>query len=161
MLTWSPKFLTDWVSFALTKPSAVYTSKSEQACYVLNQSAVKPKPIETCLTLVFPHLAPVACFSRFFDFWLVACFCLWFGFGSTIIRNNSVTFIFYLLQTSVYIIIDVPRTSKYQLIFHYLLARYAPVTAFVKFIPTLDSGKFWLHLPSRYSTGLLNSPFIH
>ena len=37
--------------------------------------------------------------------------------------------------------IDVPRTSKYQLIFHYLLSRYAPVTALVKFIPTLDSGK--------------------
>ena len=47
-----------------------------------------------------------------------------------------------LPQASIYVMIDVPRTSKYQLIFHYLLARYAPVTAVVKFIPTLDSGKF-------------------
>ena len=38
-------------------------------------------------------------------------------------------------------VIDVPRTSRYQLIFYYKLSRYAPVTALVKFIPTLDSGE--------------------
>ena len=59
-----------------------------------------------------------------------------------------------LLQASIYVIIDVPRTSKYQLIFHYLLARFAPVTALVKFIPTLDSGK----LSSRYSARYLQKP---
>jgi len=50
--------------------------------------------------------------------------------------------VFSQVQASIYVIIDVPRTSKYQLIFHYLLARYAPVTALVKFIPTLDSATF-------------------
>ncbi|KAL9980332.1 hypothetical protein ACROYT_G008904 [Oculina patagonica] len=50
--------------------------------------------------------------------------------------------VFSQAQTSIYIMIDIPRTSKYQLIFHYLLARYAPVTALVKFIPTLDSASF-------------------
>jgi len=46
------------------------------------------------------------------------------------------------MQDSIHVLIDIPRTSKYELIFHYLLARYAPVKALVKFIPTLDSGKF-------------------
>ena len=47
-----------------------------------------------------------------------------------------------LMQDSIYVMIDIPRTNKYELIFHYLLARYAPVKALVKLIPTLDSGKF-------------------
>jgi len=46
------------------------------------------------------------------------------------------------MQDSIYVLIDIPRTSKYELIFHYLLAHYAPVKALVKFTPTLDSGKF-------------------
>nr|XP_058972202.1 laminin subunit alpha-like isoform X2 [Pocillopora verrucosa] len=43
-------------------------------------------------------------------------------------------------QTSIYMMIDVPRTSKYQLVFYYLLARYATVTALVRFTPTVNSG---------------------
>lgn len=38
--------------------------------------------------------------------------------------------------------IDVPRTSKYQLVFYYLLARYATVTALVRFTPTVNSGNY-------------------
>lgn len=45
-------------------------------------------------------------------------------------------------QTSIHKVIDVPRTSRYQLIFYYKLSRYAPVTALVKFTPTLDSASF-------------------
>lgn len=45
-------------------------------------------------------------------------------------------------QTSIYMMIDVPRTSKYQLVFYYLLARYATVTALVRFTPTVNSALF-------------------
>ncbi|KAK2558202.1 Laminin-like protein epi-1 [Acropora cervicornis] len=45
-------------------------------------------------------------------------------------------------QTSIHKVIDIPRTSRYQLIFYYKLSRYAPVTALVKFTPTLDSASF-------------------
>lgn len=45
-------------------------------------------------------------------------------------------------QTSLHIVIDVPRTSNYQLIFYYMLSRYAAVTALVKFIPTDNSALF-------------------
>lgn len=45
-------------------------------------------------------------------------------------------------QNFIYIMIDVPRTTKYQLIFHYNYISYLPVTAMVKFIPTLDSASF-------------------
>jgi len=50
--------------------------------------------------------------------------------------------VFSQAQDSIHVLIDIPRTSKYELIFHYLLARYAPVKALVKFIPTLDSATF-------------------
>ncbi|PFX27901.1 Laminin subunit alpha [Stylophora pistillata] len=45
-------------------------------------------------------------------------------------------------QKSVYAMITVPRTSKYQLVFYYLLSRYATVTALVRFTPTLNSAPF-------------------
>ena len=55
-------------------------------------------------------------------------------------------------QNFIYIMIDVPRTTKYQLIFHYNYISYLPVTAMVKFIPTLDSGKYLCALRNFSST---------
>ena len=55
-------------------------------------------------------------------------------------------------QNFIYIMIDVPRTTKYQLIFHYNYISYLPVTAMVKFVPTLDSGKYLSALRNFSST---------
>lgn len=63
-------------------------------------------------------------------------------FSFTYYRATYASLALLFPQNFIYIMIDVPRTSKYQLIFHYNYISYLPVTAIVKFIPTLDSGKY-------------------
>ena len=65
-------------------------------------------------------------------------------FSFTYYRATYASLALLFSQNFIYIMIDVPRTSKYQLIFHYNYISYLPVTAMVKFIPTLDSGKYCL-----------------
>ena len=63
-------------------------------------------------------------------------------FSFTYYRATYASLALLFSQNFIYIMIDVPRTTKYQLIFHYNYISYLPVTAMVKFIPTLDSGKY-------------------